>query len=411
MKRPTKIGILHPTFKTLGGAEQHILWLANDLVQQGYAVTILALSFSKKALTKFHSANIETQSLYLPFIPPGDTHRRNIRLMGWRLRPYLKHMAIINVHNFPATLWLASALKEKKPADKTIIWTCHEPSRNLYQHHLDPYHLTLDSENHNTPYTKTPLSTQPPQSLIEQDKTAIQLMDAIITNSAFTQHHIQNIYNQKARVFPFGTHVQISPNHQTTSRTIIIGMVSRLELKKNIPNVLLALHHIRQTNPILFNRLRCHIVGTGSYEQPFKALIKRLELTNIQFEGTLSENELSAFYNRCQFIVFVPFGEPLGFIPIEAAYHKKTTIGSNEGGPLETIQHEITGLLVDPCDPKEIAQAISKLAQDTQLQKQLGENAYNYVSTTYTLKKTTQHYINLFKRLAPKETHSHGTSS
>ena len=67
MKRPTKIAILHPTFKTLGGAEQHILWLAKDLVQQGYAVITRALSFSKEALTRFHNAGIKPN----PFIYPS----------------------------------------------------------------------------------------------------------------------------------------------------------------------------------------------------------------------------------------------------------------------------------------------------------------------------------------------------
>jgi glycosyltransferase involved in cell wall biosynthesis len=43
------------------------------------------------------------------------------------------------------------------------------------------------------------------------------------------------------------------------------------------------------------------------------------------------------------------------------------------GGPLEIVEDGVTGFLVNPNDPGEVAQAVHKLALDPDLRKQFGE--------------------------------------
>ncbi len=57
--------------------------------------------------------------------------------------------------------------------------------------------------------------------------------------------------------------------------------------------------------------------------------------------------ELAKTYQNCRFVVFLPFAETLGLVPLEAMASAKPVIAWNVGGPTETILHGTTGFLVN----------------------------------------------------------------
>lgn len=64
--------------------------------------------------------------------------------------------------------------------------------------------------------------------------------------------------------------------------------------------------------------------------------------------------------------------EPFGRVIIEAMAMEKPVIATNIGGPKEIIKNEENGILVNPCDPEEMAAAILKLLQNKKLAEKLG---------------------------------------
>ena len=46
-------------------------------------------------------------------------------------------------------------------------------------------------------------------------------------------------------------------------------------------------------------------------------------------------------------LVYTPVNEHFGITPLEAMFFSRPVIACNNGGPCETIEHGITGLLVD----------------------------------------------------------------
>jgi len=377
-QKPIRLAIVHPTFNTLGGAENHIIWTAQALTDSGYDITIIASGFSVKTKAIFKQMGCTLYNVWVPFVPPYDNLKRNLLIMGFRIRHLLHSFDVINVHNFPAIAWVGIACRFDASAIAPIVWTCHEPPHFIYEN--ETRHLAW---------------------LKDVDKRCVPLAKHIVTNSAFTQQHVKAIYNRDSLAEPFGVPIpktlNTAPKPDHTG-DITIGMASRLETMKNFKQVFKAIASIKQTHPNIFKRIHIKIAGTGSTEAALKAYIHTLCIERaIQFLGFVSDAALDQLYQDALFMVFVPFEEPLGLIPIEASLHQCPTIGSNSGGPAQTIQHNVTGLLVDPHSVADIADAIVRFCKNPQEALTMGHAAQTYALAHYTNTHTAKRYQNLFE--------------
>ena len=64
--------------------------------------------------------------------------------------------------------------------------------------------------------------------------------------------------------------------------------------------------------------------------------------------------------------------EPFGGVTIESMIFGKPVVGTNIGGTPEQIEDKVTGLLIPPNDPDEMADAIARLIADESLRHQMG---------------------------------------
>lgn len=67
--------------------------------------------------------------------------------------------------------------------------------------------------------------------------------------------------------------------------------------------------------------------------------------------------------------------EPFGRTFLEGMAMGKPTIASNEGGPLDVVEHEVDGLLIEPRNPAVLASAVKRLLSDPVFSAALGEQA------------------------------------
>jgi glycosyltransferase involved in cell wall biosynthesis len=96
--------------------------------------------------------------------------------------------------------------------------------------------------------------------------------------------------------------------------------------------------------------------------------------SNVAFDGRLSDAELSQRYAAAPCVIAPAHQEDYGLTAIEAMAEGKPVVVCRDGGGLtELVDHERTGLVVDPT-PSAIAEAVERLCADPALAAELGAN-------------------------------------
>jgi len=121
------------------------------------------------------------------------------------------------------------------------------------------------------------------------------------------------------------------------------------------------------------------IAGDGHYEGRLRAMAKDLHLENqVIFVNQLSDEEVVQFYKACDVFVMPSRTlrqedtEGFGVVFLEANACGKPVIGGRSGGIPEAVAEGYSGLLVDPLNVKEIAQAVTSLLKDEDYALRLG---------------------------------------
>ena len=151
------------------------------------------------------------------------------------------------------------------------------------------------------------------------------------------------------------------------------------------------------------------IAGDGDARQHHEALSEKLGISKqVHFVGSLSKDKLRDAY-RSSRIVLLPSlseAESFGMVVAEAASCGIPAIGSKIGGIPYVIEANKTGLLVQPGDPVELAEAIGKLLNDRPLRQQLGkaarQRAKDYFSTERLITATSTVFETAIHSPAPK---------
>ncbi len=155
-----------------------------------------------------------------------------------------------------------------------------------------------------------------------------------------------------------------------------------------------------------YKDLRLFIVGEISNSENDVEYLKYLkELTikyglerNIIFTG-YRKDALSILAQSDIMIHTSIFPEPLGRVILEGMIFRKPVIATNHGGPLESIEEGKSGFLVEPENPKVLAEKISFLLEHGEEAKNIGENARRHVEEKFgirnNIRKIEEMYDNI----------------
>jgi len=169
----------------------------------------------------------------------------------------------------------------------------------------------------------------------------------------------------------------VMARHHLQGKRVILT-VARLVERKGIDIVIQALTKVLEVIPEAVYL----VVGTGPYKRKLESLAEELGLERrVIFVGKVPDEELPCYYGACDVFVLISRtladkGEMEGFgiVYLEAEACGKPVIAGRGGGASEAVEDGVTGLLVDPSDVGEIANAIVRVLEDEELARRLGEN-------------------------------------
>ena len=88
-------------------------------------------------------------------------------------------------------------------------------------------------------------------------------------------------------------------------------------------------------------------------------------------------------------------GHPL--VLLEAMASRKPIVATDIFGNRDAVENEHTGFLVSPRNPKELANALIKLLEDSALRRKMGAMGYEKFQNQFTLNRTVRNYENLYE--------------
>jgi glycosyltransferase involved in cell wall biosynthesis len=150
--------------------------------------------------------------------------------------------------------------------------------------------------------------------------------------------------------------------------------VGRLEGNKRVELIVHALAHADR-------RTRLIVVGEGPLRGRLEQTASEAGVADrVTFTGPVSEPRLVALYAGSLAVVFPPFDEDYGYVTLEAFLARKPVITTTDaGGPLEFVEHGVTGMVCEPT-PASLGAAIAQLADDPRMAQSLGAAAYERAS-------------------------------
>jgi glycosyltransferase involved in cell wall biosynthesis len=180
-----------------------------------------------------------------------------------------------------------------------------------------------------------------------------------------------------------------APRFSLSSPDNYAVFIGRLSREKGVDVLLDALHTLKSSHPHNFSSFSLKIVGDGSMRQEFEKRIEDGKLgTEIECVGRKSHDECLDIISKARFMVMPSVcyeNFPLT-IP-EAFACGKPVIASNLGAMAEIVEHSKTGLLFEPGNPAELADAMKWMIENPEECARMGGNARAEFEAKYTAER------------------------
>jgi glycosyltransferase involved in cell wall biosynthesis len=290
----------------------------------------------------------------------SEKHVYNIKILPLLVQEIQKFKPDIVYSNTMVIPWgaIAAILTDTKH-----IWGIHEfglADHNLI-FHLD-YNFTLKLINALT--THVFANAKAIQKNLESQIDALKI-------SQF-YYHIQ-VDTKKARQKQFELF-----RNQLATKLIIIGSITPF---KGQFEAVKAVHLLHSKNiPI-----ELAVVGPFSnpeYHQLILKYIKKNSLQEIIHIHDFTNNPLGAI-NQADVLLLCSKNEAFARVVLEGMLLKKPVIGSNSGGTPEQIRDGFNGYLYTPGDTADLASKIEKISKNHKKIKEMGENAFAFVTQNF----------------------------
>jgi glycosyltransferase involved in cell wall biosynthesis len=264
------------------------------------------------------------------------------------------------------------------------VYYCHEPLRRLYE--TDWIKKTVNQTTKQILISKLdPLPRIVDGYVRRIDFEAARSSTTIVTNSKFTAGEIKYVYGKEASVAYHGVDTEIFRPLGLKRENFVLS-VGALLPHKGYDFVIRSLSRI----PV---NLRPPLIivsnATSAVEHSrLQSLASEYEVV-VDYYSQISVSDLVDLYNRCSLVIYMPYREPFGLVPLEAMACGTAVVAAREGGPGESVVDGQTGILVEH-DEQKCAVVVMNLLLDGVLRERLGEQGINYVRTYWTWDKAVE---------------------
>lgn len=367
----------------IGGVPISIQRLTEELEKMGHEVIIFAPQYPEK---------IKEQGVYriklLHYTTRGNFNFAiaNIFSKEYKQKFVAEDFDIVHVHH---SFWLGTAgLNLARKQNIPVVFT---------------YHTRLEFYSENIPIGKTAFKNYFSHEMVYK---FAQKCDGVIapTQSAF--EYLENIKVGTPKIISptgidFSKYQTMPPiaNLRSSDDEVVLCTVSRLSVEKNIEFLIDGLNLLRKKSQVKF---KCYIIGSGPEEAELKQKVHDLALDeNIIFTGAVAPNQVVSYYMQSDIFVFASISETQGMVLLEAMAGHCPVVCINSSGVNDVVTNKYNGFKTN-YDLNEWTEKLQLLVEDSELRKQLADNAYNY-SLDYSKEIIASNIATFYQKLISKK--------
>jgi glycogen(starch) synthase len=249
------------------------------------------------------------------------------------------------------------------------------------------------------------------------EESFLELARYLVPNSRATLEAIQNVYNlnsfeRRCTVIPHG--IEPAPDDQirpfepdSTHRTLRVLYVGRMEKRKGTVDLFEAIPLVIRKFP----EVEFVIAGgdnstsdgfklqTGMDYPTYFANHYAKYLPQVNFTGLVSDEELNGLYQSCDLFVAPSLYESFGLVFLEAMNYAKPVVSCRAGGIPEVVEHDITGILVEPHAPKALAEAILSLLNSPKKLREMGLAGRSRLTANFSHLEMARRFARIYRQV------------
>jgi glycosyltransferase involved in cell wall biosynthesis len=362
-----KIAIFHSFMDNIGGAEKVSLILARELNADIYTTNI-----NKDKISKLGFSDVIPRIKSIGKVPVQAPFKHQLTL--WKFRK-------LNLKNkydryIICGDWAMSACVNNHPN----IWYVHSPLNELWQWKDFVKYQILN-------FWKRPIFDAWVWFNRGLTRKYSKKIDFWFCNSQNTKNRIKKYYEKEAEINYPPTY---SKDYYHSEHKNYWLSVNRILKHKRIEMQIDAFKELPNEKLII----------VGSYEknatqfESYKKQIEDNKPDNVEIKHWVDDQELKKLYAECKGFITTSRDEDFGMNVVEAMASGKSVIAPAEGGYLESVLDNETGILIKDIDSAKIKNAILNI--DQKIKNSL--NFYKENSIKRSNKFDTEIFINKFKQ-------------
>jgi glycosyltransferase involved in cell wall biosynthesis len=368
----------------VGGTERHLLHILPLLTQRGFEITVVLLE-------KGGLLENELRASVNRVLVPTRAYPRPLRTLAQSrlIRSAVRDSGARVVHAFLSEPYLAAAAAQ----------------------------ITLPSPRPALVHGRRSLSFYSKRHRLGQkaEIAAHGLASALVGNSEAVIQELAKEAGSMDKVclipngIPFGEEI-VDAQRQAARQTFglptgafVMTMVANLHVYKGHADLIAALKEIRESLPQPWRLLLVGRDGQDGERERLGRMVRDAGLTdNIVFAGEWPGSREP--YEAADMGLLVSHTEGFSNSLIEGMAAGLPMVATAVGGNVDAIEDGVTGYLVPPSAPHEIAQAILSLAQMPRMRAKLGQAARAVALERYSLQRCVDRYETLWRGLADQRT-------
>lgn len=408
VRRP--IGILLSRFPLI--TETFILREIEELERQGQPVVLIPMIQERPEVVHEEARRWEHRAVTTPFMSGAVLRafgkawlrkpRRMFQILFWIIGKTLLHPRILakSLALFPKSVYLASLVRRMGVVHLHAHFATHPTTMAFIIASLTGISFSFTVHAHDIFVDRTLL------------REKIRAATFIRSISRFNKAFLENLYPRAGAGKIHVVRVGIEPERyrsedESSPRSAVVRLLCIAAMKpyKGVPFLIEAADILRQEGV----DFRLEIIGSGPLMSRVAQSVTAFDLEDrVRLCGVLPQDEVAEKIRDADIFVLPSIiaadgqmeGVPVALMEAMAA--GKPVVSTSISGIPELVEHGTSGLLVDPANPRQLADALRRLIEDGELRERFAQKGREKVESEFDLREVVRQLLARLDHVNPQ---------